>query len=410
MRGQLWLATAHRAVASTPSVHSVPPSTAYLWIPIAAGGGLAILLVLLTGLIGVPYVDQGVAQTAGLLDARFWTTRFYASAAWTFSDSGVTNITALATAVVAILASSAVTSIFTTDLNPFIIMNVVCGGIVAAAPILFGVCNVVIMRRNPVVTADARLVLREDATITLPFGASITVAGGATVATPDGKSEKARIKAGGTVPVPPGSVITVKASAIMALPSGSVLAISRGAVLTVDSGCQIAAGDLVPALAASPGAGHHLFSRHSSGAPPDPEIAVGDLITVTEGATATVTGVADILFPNATIVAPGHSGMGLAPNTTLTVPTGPNVMAAGMGSVLPTAILTTFGAGAEIGLVGVLAAHYSTAGGAGDVAAIVISAVVAAVLVLYGATAIRALADPTPGTSLSSAAGTSFTL
>ena len=46
----------------------------------------------------------------------------------------------------------------------------------------------------------------------------------------------------------------------------------------------------------------------------------------------------------------------------------------------------------------------------GDVAAIVISAVVAAVLVLYGATAIRSLADPTPGTSLSSAAGTSFTL
>jgi len=85
-------------------------------------------------------------------------------------------------------------------------------------------------------------------------------------------------------------------------------------------------------------------------------------------------------------------------------------MAAGMGSVLPTAVLTTFGAGAEIGLVAVLAAHYSTAGGAGDVAAIVISAVVAAVLVLYGATAIRSLADPTPGTSLSSAAGTSFTL
>jgi hypothetical protein len=81
-----------------------------------------------------------------------------------------------------------------------------------------------------------------------------------------------------------------------------------------------------------------------------------------------------------------------------------------MGSVLPTAALTTFGAGAEIGLVAVLAAHYSTAGGAGDVAAIVISSVVAAVLVLYSATSIRSLADSTPGTSLSSAAGTSFTL
>ena len=170
MRGQLWLA------ASALSVHSVPPPAAYLWIPVAVGGGLALLLVLLTGLIGMPYADQGGAQTVGLLDPRFWTTRFYASAAWTFSDSGVTNITALATAVVAILASSAVTAIFTTDLNPFIIMNIVCGGIVAAAPILFGVCNIVVMRRNPVVPADARLLLQEDATITVPFGASIAVA------------------------------------------------------------------------------------------------------------------------------------------------------------------------------------------------------------------------------------------
>jgi hypothetical protein len=403
MRGQLWLA------ASAPSVHSVPPSVAYLWIPIAVGGGLAFLLVLLTGLIGMPYVDQGAAQTVGLLDSRFWTTRFYASAAWTFSDSGVTNITALATAVVAILASSAVAAIFTTDPNPFIIMNVACGGIVAAAPILFGVCNVIIMRRNPVVAADARLMLQEDATITLPFGASIAVAGGATVTNPDDGSEKARIRAGGSIPVPPGSVITVKANAIMALPSGSILAISRGAALTVDSDCQIASGDLAPPQAAKSGR-QHIYSRHSRAATPDPEIAVGDLITLTEGATTTVTGVADILLPKAVILAPGRSGMGLKPDTTLTVPSGTNVMAAGMGSVLPTAALTTFGAGAEIGLVAVLAAHYSTAGGAGDVAAIVISAVVAAVLVLYGATSIRSLADPTSGTSLSSAAGTSFTL
>lgn len=367
------------------------------------------LLVLLTGLIGMPYADQGGAQTVGLLNPRFWTTRFYASAAWTFSDSGVTNITALATAVVAILASSTVGVIFTTDLNPFIIMNVVCGGIVAAAPILFGVCNIVVMRRNPVVPADARLLLQKDATIKVPFGASIAVAGGATVKQPGDGAEKQGIKAGGTIPVPPDSVITVKANAILAMPSGSVLAISRGATLTVDTGCQIAAGD----LAAPPppqGSRQHVFSRHSHAAVPDPEIAVGDLITVADGATVTVTGVADMLLPGVSIMAPGRTGMGLKPGITLTVPSGTNVMAAGMGSVLPTAALTTFGAGAEIGLVAVLAAHYSTAGGAGDVAAIVISAVVAAVLVLYGATSIRSLADSTPGTSLSSAAGTSFTL
>lgn len=420
MRGQLWLAAVNRAsaalhethsgliAASTPTVHSVPAAS-YLWIPIAIGAGLAVLLVLLTGLIGMSYVDQGVEQTAGLFNRRFWTTRFYASAAWTFSDSWATNITALATAITAVLASGTVlTSIFPTiDLNPFIIMNVACGGMVAAAPILFGICNVITMRGSRAVMADARLVLQDDATITLPSGASIAVPGGATVVKPDGKTEKARVKAGGTIPVPPGSVITVTSGAIMALPSGSAVAIIREATLTVDTACQIAASDLAPPQAAHTGS----HKRHFRPSAPDPEIAVGDQITVTEGAIATVTGVADISLPKATSVAPGRSAtMELKPNTILTVPSGTNVMAAGMGSVLPAAVLTTFGSGAEIGLVAVLAEHYSTVGGAGQVAAVVISAVVAAGLVLYGATAIRALGDPTPGTSLSSGAGASFTL
>jgi hypothetical protein len=196
----------------------------------------------------------------------------------------------------------------------------------------------------------------------------------------------------------------------MALPSGSAVAISRAATLTADTACQIAAGDLAPPQTAQTRGRGHTRTWFFRAPAPDPEIAAGDLVTVTEGATATVTGVADISLPKATIVAPGRSGMGLKPNTTLTVPSGTNVMAGGMGSVLPAAVLTTFGSGAEIGLVAVLAAHYATIGYAGQVAAVVISSVVAAGLVLYGATSIRALADSTPGTSLSSGAGTSFTL
>jgi hypothetical protein len=222
------------AAPKAPTVQNVPPAS-YLWIPIAIGIGLAVFLVLLTGLIGVPYVDQGVAQTVGLFNSRFWKARFYASAAWTFGDSGATNITALATALAAILASGSVlTSIFPTiDLNPFIIMNVACGGIVAATPILFGIANVVVMRGNPVVPVDARLALQADASITLPSGASIALPGGATVKKANNGPEKARVKAGGTIPVPPGSIITVKSDAIMALPSGAALAINPGATLTV---------------------------------------------------------------------------------------------------------------------------------------------------------------------------------
>jgi hypothetical protein len=339
--------------------------------------------------------------------------RFYASAAWTFGDSGATNITALATALAVILGSGAVlTSVFPTiDLNPFIIMNVACGGMVAAAPILFGIANVVVMRGNPAFPVDARLMLQADATITLPSGASIALPGGATVKKAIDGPEKARIKDGSTLQVPPGSKITVSSASIMALPSGAAVAISPGATLTIDTAILIASGDLA-APQGSPTGGHQsIWDWPSRMAAPDPHVTASDLITVTEGAVATVTGAADIFLPRAaTMMAPGSRGMALKPNTTLTVPSAPNVMAAGMGSVLSAAALTTFGVGTEIGLVAVLAAHYSPAGHAGRVAAVVISALVAAGLILYGATSIRSLADPTPGTSLSSSARTSFTL
>jgi hypothetical protein len=400
------------AAAKVPVMHSVPTAS-YLWIPMAVGAGLVVLLVLLTGLIGVPYVEQDVPQTAGLFHGKFWTARFYASAAWTFGDSGATNITALATALAAILASGTVlTSIFPAiDLNPFIIMNVACGGIVAAAPILFGIANVAVTRGNPVVPIDARITLQADATITLPSGASIALPGGAVVRKASDGPEQARIKAGGTIHVPPGGKITVKSAAVMALPSGTTVAINPGATLTMDAAIQVASSDLAPPQA-SP-AGHQTLWdwAYRTAVPEPPRITAGDLITVTEGAVATVTGAADIYLPRAaTMRAPGSRGMALKPDTTLTVPSGPNVMAAGMGSVLSAAALTTFGIGAEIGLIAVLAVHYSPAGHAGRVAAAVISAMVAAGLILYGATSIRSLADPTSGTSLSSGGATSFTL
>jgi hypothetical protein len=396
---------------------------AYLWIPVVIGAGLVLLLVLLTGLIGVPYVGGrvtqpcglaqpcGMAQTCGLFSRQFWKARFYASAAWTFGDSWATNITALATALAAIVASGTVlTSIFPNiDLNPFVLMNLACGAIVAAAPILFAIVNVVIMRRNPVVPADATLTLQGDATITLPSGASIALPGGATVKNPSDGSEKARIKAGGTIPVPPGSEITVKSASKMALPTGAAVAINPGGTLTLNTAAEIASSNLAPPQASRPGGPERLLDLLLPRTA-DPHMAAGDLITVTEGAVATVTGAADICLGGATLVTSGRGGMALKPNTTLTVPAGSNVMAAGMGSVLSAAALTTFGIGAEIGLIAVLAAHYSAAGHAGRVTAVVISAVVAAGLVLYGATGIRSLADPTLGTSLSSGAGTSFTL
>jgi hypothetical protein len=413
---QLWLAAVSRpgpalhefhsgviAASTAPAVHSVS-AAAYLWIPMAVGAGLVVSLVLLTGLIGVPYVEFGVAQTAGLFSERFWQARFYASAAWTFGDSGATNITAVATALAAILGSGTVlTSVFPTiDLNPFIIMNIACGVMVAASPILFGIANVVVKRSNPSVPGDATLMLHADASVTVPSGGSIALPGGAVVTNAKNGPEKARIKPGGTISVPPGSRITVSRAATMAMLSGAAVAISPGATLTIDTATLISSSDLAPPQA-SPAGGHQsIVDWPARAAVPDALMMAGDLISVTEGAVATATGTAGIWLGAATIVGPGGGGMALKPGTAITLPPAPHVM--GIGSVLLAAALTIFGIGTEIGLLVVLAAHYSPAGHAGRVAAVVISAAVAAGLVIYGATSIRSLAEPSSG------ARTSYTL
>ncbi|HVT71331.1 MAG TPA: hypothetical protein VHF26_26535, partial [Trebonia sp.] len=226
------------AAAPGPAPRGVP-STAYLWIPVAVGAGLAVLLVLVAGIAGVPYADdQEEPKTARLFRLRFWQARFYASAAWTFADSGATNVAALGTALATILGGSTVlSSLFKIDLIPFIIMNVACGGVIAAAPLLFGIINFFIMRDSPVIPADARLTLAAGAAITLPSGASIAVPGGAAVR--HHRTSAGGGRAGSAISVAPGTVITVRPGAVMALPGGATIAICAGATLTLDTGTRI---------------------------------------------------------------------------------------------------------------------------------------------------------------------------
>jgi hypothetical protein len=136
-----------------------------------------------------------------------------------------------------------------------------------------------------------------------------------------------------------------------------------------------------------------------------------DTITVTDGANISVTGVADITLPAGTeVTAPGYERKMLSAETPVTVPAGQDVIVADMRSLLPAGVLTVFGIGTEIGMIAVLAGHFSRASSTGRAAAWVISAFAAVGLIVYAATAMRALADPTPGSSLSGRSGTSFTL
>ena len=395
---------------------SPPPVTPadYLWAPMLAGVIAVIVLVMLTGVIGVPCVDGERVKTARLLNRKFWSARFYASAAWTFKDSGATNVAALGTAIAAVLATgTTLTAILpNVDVNPFIVMNVACGGIVAAAPLFFAIANVIFSRHYPMAPADATVTLRAAATLTVPSGASIAVPGGAAIESAD--HEEIRVKAGGTIPVSPGTCVTIGSGTLMGLPSGPAVAIGAGGTLTMNAATWIAASDLVPA---PPPAGHagHRFRRAPQAlqvpSPADKQVHVADRITVTTGAVASVVGVADIhLGADTTILAPGYRGMQLKNAMSITVPSNSNVIAAGMRSLLSAAAVTTFGIATEIGVVAVLAIRYARLTGPAHAAAWVIPAVAGIGLIVYGATAIRALADPTPGSSMGAGSGTSFTL
>ena len=375
--------------AAAPAVIQHVPPVYFLWIPMLTGIFLAVVLVGLTGAIGVPY-PEAETRTARLWNSarrKFWTSRFYASAAWTFADSWATNITALATATGVLLAAGGtLQSTFTgLDLNPFVIMNVACGGIVASAPLLFGIVNVMYLRRCPSAPADASVTLTQDATLVVPAGASIAVAGGATIETAPGR-QSALVKAGGTIPAPPGSTITIRREAFMGLPSGTAVAVGPGGTITISDHTWIAANDLAAAYEPpANGPRRTLRLRHQAAhlPPADTPVNSGTEITVTGGATITVVGTADMkLLQGTTLTAPGRPATTLSADTSIVIPSDSNVLAADMRSLLLAAALTTFGTGTEIGLVAVLAIHFSGATSAARAAAWAITALVATGLVL----------------------------
>ena len=99
----------------------------------------------------------------------------------------------------------------------------------------------------------------------------------------------------------------------------------------------------------------------------------------------------------------------LAEARRLMVPQGTNVMVANLRIILIVNFLTMFGIGAELGIASVLA-DFSDATGHGHAGMFLALAAVALLVVIYAATATRTMADPEPGSSISSQTGVSFTL
>jgi len=322
----------------------------------------------------------------------FWTTPFHASAAWTFNDSWATNITAVGTLIGTLFATTgALDSVLPGyDQNPFITMNIACGGITVLAPLLFGVLYVKCSRRYASAPSNATYSLAGNSAVSVPAGATISVFNDAKITAAGGLQ---KVKGGGTIPCPPGSTITLDQGTDLALPGGTDIAVQASGTLTLDKDTWIAGSDLDPEQ------------------PKAFPIKHGDTVTVTGGAKISVTGVANIMLPrDTTVTAPGYLRKILSAETPIIVPPSTDLIVADMRCLIPAAALTIFGIGADIGMVAILAGHFSRAGSGGHVTAWIISAIAAVGLIVYAVTAMRALADPAPGSSLSGRSGTSFTL
>ena len=176
--------------------------------------------------------------------ADFWEHPVVGSGAWALNDSWATNITTGLVVVGTVLTTTtAANSLFPgIALDRFAIVNIVVGGIVVAAPLVFGILYARWTGKNPGVPADATLGLPPDgndppATITVAAGASIVTSGSATVRWHDNDGIGHQVRTDKAITIPPGSRIRVRsdARAFMTLPgTTSDIAVYPGSELSID--------------------------------------------------------------------------------------------------------------------------------------------------------------------------------
>jgi hypothetical protein len=240
------------------------------------------------------------------------------------------------------------------------------------------------------------------ATITLPSGADLALPGGATVTARDDSAQQAvTVKPGHTVHVPPRTCVSILGGTVMTVPGTSDITVDALSTLDITAHAghlAISADDIVPPTSGK--------AEAKDAAPSYPV-----RIAVPSGAKLTVAGVVDITLPKGTMSkAPYRRDFSLPRERSLQVPPGSNVLFGNLWMILATAVFTMFGIGAEIGIAAILAYGLSEASLAWRSAMLGVTGLVAVLVIVYAATAIRAIADPRPGSSISATGGTSFTL
>jgi hypothetical protein len=439
----------------------------YLWIPVGCGVGLALLLIVLTMLIGVRRPD---GETAHTHRSKFWRMPLYASSAWTFGDSWVTNITAVGTLIGTVLtASSSVASLLPgVDPPRFSLLLVMAGGFAVIAPVIFGLLNYRFGRQNPQGAGIVAIRLPRqngDVTVRMDVGGSVAVPGGAAldgdrtlnpgttldipvgtvVAMSAGEAgtdagEILVLQASNEIMVPPALRVTltpaviVPSSAVQAAPAAQPAEPARGArgAGAADAGWASRLMALVRPDEAKTATDTTADTTADAAAHPPPALATVSSLTASEGATLTFVGRAEVTLPEGATVGavgetvrpmgapvPGENPAGpppdphsvpLADSQTFILPFAGEVVSQ-MSSMLLASCFTMFGIGANLGIVGwAIGYDLSAAPQWAHISVVTVSALAAVIVALYGVFAIRALADSRDGSVLSGRRGAAFIL
>jgi hypothetical protein len=242
------------------------------------------------------------------------------------------------------------------------------------------------------------------ALVDVPSGADVVLPGGGTVTGAGaGQPGAITVKQGQTLHIPPQARISVLAGAVMTVPGTGDITVNTASTLLIGRfGTGGAGGSLtIPSDSIDPGQGKAA----------DATFAYPARIEAATGAKVTVVGVADITLPAGTkSKASYRAEADLRADRGLQVPTGANVLFGNLRMIIAVAAVTMFGIGAEIGIAGVLAYGLSEASQPWRVGMLAVIGLVALLTIAYAVTAIRAIADPRPGSSISATSGTSFTL
>jgi hypothetical protein len=239
-----------------------------------------------------------------------------------------------------------------------------------------------------------------------PAGAVLTTPGGAIMGPgPDPGKWSTLLKDGGKIQVPLQSVIKIHVypGGVVALPGGSDVVVTGESYFEITSCASV-----LPVAGDEQGPG--LQSGAGKDGPPDANLEFPVYGTGPAGGKITVTGTAEIRFPaQMALTTPRRDDFIFKNERHVTIPQASGTLIGNMWLVIGAALMTMFGVGAEIGIAGTLA-FLSDATTIWQWVVVVFLGAVAAFTVSYGATAIRSLADPQPGSSLSGTPGTSFTL